>query len=202
MEAVTFKPDKQLNSFWLTIWAFAMAACIVISLVPLFVVLGVETDFPGAVFSMISVIVFLVVGLPIAMWIPAFYRSLEYTIGGDSVKAKTGVFWKRHVTIPFSKVTNVDVTQGPLQRRFGLGTIHVQTAGAGGQQGGVAELRIYGVGDVDRIKETILSRVSGHAGRGASRRVGEPSTRSDSELLGDILSELITIRRRLEGMGS
>jgi membrane protein YdbS with pleckstrin-like domain len=202
MEAVAFKPDKQLNSFWLTIWIIAFAVSIVLSLVPLFVVLGVETDFPGVIFTEILVIVFLVIGLPIALWIPAFYRSLEYVIDHDSIKAKNGVFWKRNVTIPFSKVTNVDVTQGPLQRKFGLGTIHVQTAGAGGQQGSVAELRLYGIKDFDRLKDVIFLHISAYTGRGASQQAAGPSTRSDSEILGDILGEITAIRRRLEEPGS
>jgi membrane protein YdbS with pleckstrin-like domain len=39
------------------------------------------------------------------------------------------VFWRTVVNVPRSRVQHTDVSQGPLERRFGLGALVVYTAG-------------------------------------------------------------------------
>jgi hypothetical protein len=39
------------------------------------------------------------------------------------------VFWRRTIIVPKSRVQHTDVSQGPLQRRYALGTLVVYTAG-------------------------------------------------------------------------
>ena len=39
------------------------------------------------------------------------------------------MIWRRVVSIPRSRVQHTDVSQGPLERRFGLGTLVIYTAG-------------------------------------------------------------------------
>ena len=42
--------------------------------------------------------------------------------------------------MPYNRVANIDVVQGPLSRRFALGKISIQTAGfSGGGSGGNAK---------------------------------------------------------------
>ena len=126
---MTVKPEKELRIIWYVtaLIVFALSAIVI-----LFLFLFTDANYWAMVgFSavwLISLIITLI-------WVPAAYRVIEYMIEQDSVKMKSGVFWKKHVTIPNRKITNVDITQGPFERFLKLGTIHVQTAGAGGQQG-------------------------------------------------------------------
>ena len=94
-----------------------------------------------------------------------------------------GVFWKKNITVPFTKITNVDVTQGPLQRLFNIGTINVQTAGAGGAQGARPELVFVGTRDLEGIKETIMERDRGRIAKSSNPTIGNinlnpPSTKN------------------------
>ena len=98
----------------------------------------------------------------IAFWIPAYFKTLEYILDDEAVKMNKGVFWKKRVTVPYHKITNVDVTQGPIERMYNLGTIHVQTAGAGGAQGANAELRMNGIRELESLKNIIMDGVKGH----------------------------------------
>lgn len=66
----------------------------------------------------------------INIYIPAFFRSLEYSIDTDAVRLQKGVFWKRCTAVPYAKITNIDTTQGPVERHFGLSKLHIQTAGS------------------------------------------------------------------------
>jgi hypothetical protein len=81
-------------------------------------------------------------------------------------------------------------------RAFGIGTIHLQTAGAAGSQGGQAELLIYGVKDLEGMKEMILESVvrSGDAMRYSKK--GKPGDGTSSPDM--MLSELVKIRRLIE----
>lgn len=109
-----------------------------------------------------------------------------------------GVFWKKRVNVPYTKVTNVDVTQGPLQRKYGIGIVHVQTAGAGGAQGGQAELRMVGIRDFDNVKDLIMEKVKGTGEKRLEDSGKEPVLKNDSLILTRILSELVTIRQELQ----
>jgi membrane protein YdbS with pleckstrin-like domain len=100
----------------------------------------------------------LCLSLLVLPYIPAFFRSLEYRIENDSVTGKKGVFWKKISTIPYYKITNIDITQGPLQRLFDIGKIHCQTAGFSGTQGSRAELVLQGIRDLEETKATISAR--------------------------------------------
>ena len=138
-----------------------------------------------------------IVMLLVLAWIPAYCGTLEYVIGAQAVRSRGGVFWKKHVTIPLRMITHVDVTQGPMERAFGVGTIHVQTAGAGGAQGAYAELRFTGIRELEELKELIMNGVRGYtiptkmAGTQNSGRNEDGVT----VLLKEILDELRALRR-------
>jgi len=152
-------------------------------------------DYEGKLIFGILLIVFCVIMALYYIWIPAFFNTLEYSIDSEAVKMNRGVFWKRRVTVPYNKITNVDVSQGPLQRKFGLGIIHVQTAGAGGAQGAQAELRMIGIKDFEGLKNIIMEGVRGFS----SLQLEKTKTDiSDPDILVSILEELRAIRRALE----
>ncbi len=144
--------------------------------------------------------------IPFLFWIPRAYQVLEYSIEEDSIKMKEGVFWKKNVTIPYLKITNVDITQGPVQRALGIGVIHVQTAGAGGQQGQKAELKINGIKNLDELRDMILEKIKNyHSSKykeplrsGEVAKSGEESIMSNNRILSSILKELSAIRQKLE----
>lgn len=188
MEPIEFKPEKEQKKMWFIgcVIPFALGLA-------LWVVLLLTVD--QLIFSFF-IAGWLIIMLPILSWIPAFYKSCEYIIDRDSVQMRKGVFWRKHVEVPYTKITNVDVTQGPLQRTFDIGTIHIQTAGAGGPQGAQAELKLLGVRELDRLKEKIMARIRGYDTPGTEEK--EAVAESDSEIFTQMLKELTAIREALE----
>jgi len=191
MEPIVVKPEKEQKTLWFIGWAIPF----VLGLILWVVLLLTEVD--KLIFSF-CVVGWLILTIPILLWIPAFYRSLEYVVDNDSVKMKKGVFWRKRVTVPYTKITNVDVTQGPVQRMLNIGTIHVQTAGAGGAQGAKAELKLLGVRDLDGLKDTIMERVRGYTISRPEEVKKEVVEGSDSETFRRMLKELTAIREVLE----
>ena len=57
------------------------------------------------------------------------YRHWRYRIDTDGIEIWSGVYWRERTTVPRSRVQHIDVSQGPLERSYGLATLSVYTAG-------------------------------------------------------------------------
>ncbi len=148
MKDSNFKPELALKRLWNLISSLVFGFGIIVAIA----ILACKIEF----------VVFVIYGsllaicmLWIFLYIPAFYKTLQYRISDEGVHLNKGVFWKVKTTVPFSKITNIDITQGPLERIFGISTIHVQTAGASGQQNAKAELVMHGISDPAAVIETL-----------------------------------------------
>lgn len=76
-----------------------------------------------------------VIGLPtflgwlMQVWPGIEHRHRGYRVDGLGIEIREGVVWRKVITVPRSRVQHTDVSQGPMQRRFGLATLHIFTAG-------------------------------------------------------------------------
>lgn len=62
-------------------------------------------------------------------WPAISYRHESYRVDHLGIEIRRGVVWRREITVPKSRVQHIDVSQGPLERRFGLGSLSIYTAG-------------------------------------------------------------------------
>lgn len=62
-------------------------------------------------------------------WIRVAYRHIAYRMDNHGIEIRRGVWWKQVANVPRSRVQHTDVTRGPLERRFGLATLVIHTAG-------------------------------------------------------------------------
>jgi uncharacterized protein len=62
-------------------------------------------------------------------WPELSYARTSYLLDADGIEIRSGVFWRRIVSVPRSRVQHIDVTQGPMQRSYGLATLVLFTAG-------------------------------------------------------------------------
>jgi membrane protein YdbS with pleckstrin-like domain len=70
----------------------------------------------------------LLVWLAIA-WPALAYRHWSYRLDEQGIEIRSGVVFRRVTTVPRSRVQHTDVSQGPIERRYGLGTLVIYTAG-------------------------------------------------------------------------
>jgi membrane protein YdbS with pleckstrin-like domain len=152
-----FYPDKKLLTMWqviLVIWFFVLYVPIQFGLFVVNVVVP-EKDVWGSMFTITMIEV------PIAVfcffWLPYYFKSLKYTISDDFMRIQSGVIWKRLITIPYEKVQNVEVHQGPLERNFALGKVLIHTAGFSGQT--TAEGIIKGIINFQHLASVLTERV-------------------------------------------
>jgi membrane protein YdbS with pleckstrin-like domain len=62
-------------------------------------------------------------------WPPLAHRHAAWSVDATGLSIRRGVWWRHVIRVPRSRVQHTDVTQGPLERRYGLGTLVVHTAG-------------------------------------------------------------------------
>lgn len=62
-------------------------------------------------------------------WPPVEHRATSYRVAPAGIEIRKGVFWRKVINVPRSRVQHTDVTQSPLLRRYGLGALVVHTAG-------------------------------------------------------------------------
>jgi membrane protein YdbS with pleckstrin-like domain len=77
-----------------------------------------------------------VVGVPLILLAlaahvgPAWhYQTSWFRVDDDGLEFVRGRWWRHQVSIPRARIQHTDVTQGPFERRFGLGTLVIYTAG-------------------------------------------------------------------------
>ncbi len=63
------------------------------------------------------------------IWPPIAHRYASYRVDNEGIEIKRGVVWRRIISIPRSRIQHTDVSQGPLERSYGLGTLVIYTAG-------------------------------------------------------------------------
>lgn len=68
---------------------------------------------------------------PIAINLPARrYAHMGYRVDDDAVLVARGSFFRRETLVPFARIQHLDVQRGPIERAYGLSSLHMSTAGA------------------------------------------------------------------------
>jgi len=129
-------------------------------------------------------------------WIPNYYESMLYTLTSTEIVWKRGVWFRKTGIVPYNRITNVDINQGPISRSLKVAHLGIQTAGYSGtsQPGGrLSEIRIEGMIEYEKLRDQIMSFV---------RKDRPVATESHYAQDGEsrIISELSKIRELLEKM--
>jgi len=62
------------------------------------------------------------------------WLRFEYRVGRDEIRIDSGLLSRRHRSIPFDRIQDVDIVQGPLARVLGLAEVKFDTGGGGGSR--------------------------------------------------------------------
>lgn len=62
-------------------------------------------------------------------WPPISHRHVRWRLDQVGLEIQRGVFWKQTISVPLARLQHADLTQGPLQRQWGLAKLTVYTAG-------------------------------------------------------------------------
>ena len=95
-------------------------------------------------------------GTALAAWRgpPAVWSHWSYELTDDALELSHGVWFREHSVVPWSRVQHVDISHGPLDRRFGLAQLKIHTASA------KTDAKLPGVdaAEAERLRLDILER--------------------------------------------
>jgi membrane protein YdbS with pleckstrin-like domain len=117
-------------------------------------------------------VAFVLLGIPFSLLLLRLdYEMRWYQVTDRSLRIREGVWAVREMTMTFANVQNIEVTQGPLQRLFGIADLRVQTAGGGGGAGQSSQqgqeglgLNMHvgyfrGIADAQGVRDQVLQRL-------------------------------------------
>ena len=62
--------------------------------------------------------------------LPRQARAIGYMLREDDIVFRKGILWQRMIAVPYGRMQLVDITQGPLDRAFGISQLKMVTAAA------------------------------------------------------------------------
>lgn len=130
-------------------------------------VVGIVTLIPTGVLASTSAMprpVGAAIALTLLVLLPAFgawlavkkYRHTRWRLDASGFALRRGRLWQRDTRVPISRVQHLDLKRGPLERRFGLATLVVHTAGT--RHSAVA-LQGLDVADAERLRDRLASQI-------------------------------------------
>ena len=177
-----FKPSPKLKTLYYLYFILAAIPGVLSWFIPLilFAPLGV---------TLLFLMIILPILIFIAYWIPKYCDSIIYQFTENEIIGKRGVWFKRTGIVPYHRITNIDVVQGPIARKFGLASLRIQTAGY--SRVAASEMSIDGVEHYEDLRTIIMDFVR----RGREAIEEKPR---EEDINQKILRELIRIREILE----
>jgi len=143
--------------------------------------------------------ILLVVAVAIALlWVVLYYQSIAYHLNKTEMTWKRGVWFRRTGIVPYNRITNVDIVQGPLMRLFHFSDLKIQTAGA--SVDGNPEISLVGIKEPEPLRALIMDFVRGQPSVAAvtgAETAGTPSNYTNPDMAA-LLEEVSTIRKILE----
>jgi uncharacterized protein len=150
--------ERRLHPRIVTIWRAMAALFIPFLVVPPTIVAGAVLGPPGLVLGGIAVVLAIV----LVVWYPrARFDAWRWRLTPLALELRHGVLVRRHQAIPYFRIQQIDIAQGPLDRAADLATLQVTTASS---SGGAA---------LPGIAETEAPTVRGELLERAAEAVGE-----------------------------
>lgn len=191
-----FRPAESFVSWYLLDYFLVIVLLVFVAFLPA----AASSDMNALVLGAIVLIVGFISAFFIG-WTRLYYQSMVYELREDEITWKRGVWFRRTGIVPYNRITNLDLVQGPVMRYLGISSLAIQTAGYSGQA--VPEIRIEAIEKAEELREVIRSRVrkSARSDDGTGNPPGAsapPSVSRAGETDERMLEELVAIRKLLE----
>ena len=174
-----FKPSKAfLHKSWLKQVTFAFLLWVGVNvgviLMSNFLSIVEPVDYPSSsqlISTWLTPINYWTIGLnllwlvPTILLTPIYIRSIEYSVKAESgetmpeIYVKKGIFTITRNHVPFRTITNISSQAGIFDRLFGIGSVHIETAGYSGQDQRGPEENMEGIVFYEEVRDFILNEL-------------------------------------------
>lgn len=98
--------------------------------------------------------------MAVAMIVGVFlhWRHFEYRVGANEIRIDSGFLSRTHRSIPFDRMQDVDITQGPVARLLGLARVKFETGGSAGNKDDDGVLAGIALARAEALREQVRAR--------------------------------------------
>lgn len=187
-----FKPSPAFITWYNAVFMLIVVGIFVFLYSPI----AVLTDIPPSV-NFTILLLFAIALIVFFTWVRFFYASMWYELHQDEMRWKRGVLFRGTGIVPYNRITNIDIRQGPVMRLLGISTLSIQTAGYSGKA--QPEISIEAIVFADELRELIRTKVRSCSALGDGTGTGRPAAPCPGAPIDEqILAELKAIRQLLE----
>lgn len=86
------------------------------------------------------------------------WLKLEYRVGRDEIRIDTGLLSRNSRVIPFDRITDIDIEQGPVHRLLGLARVRFETGASAGAKGDDGVLDTIALHRAEALREHVRAR--------------------------------------------
>ncbi len=131
------------------------------------------------------------------------YHTLRYNFDEEGISMRWGLLFRREINLTYSRIQDIHIHAGIIQRWFNLADLKIQTASGSAD----AEMVIEGLFEYNEIRDFLYSKMRGY--KHTAQRKNEhpekiPGTIPDNdkivELLDGITEELKKTREAIESL--
>jgi len=103
--------------------------------------------------------------IPLLIYTPIYFRSIDFSVKAETGETMPEVYVKKGVLtitrkhVPFRTITNISSRAGVFDRLFGIGSVHIETAGYSGSQRKGPEVKLEGVVFYEEVRDFILNEL-------------------------------------------
>jgi membrane protein YdbS with pleckstrin-like domain len=99
--------------------------------------------------------ILLVIGALMTRFSLASARAKRFAIREHDILFESGVFWRSQTIQPLNRIQHVEISNGPIDKRYGLAEIHLFSSGSGSATYVIPGLPIR---VAEHLREFVLSR--------------------------------------------
>lgn len=198
-----FKPSPQYKPYMAIYTTLVTAVLYVFTLGWLVFPAVAVTGYVSAAIAAFIIILILIVAF-VLVWVQLYYKSIVYHLNDTEMTWKRGVWFRKTGIVPYNRITNIDISQGPVMRIFKISNLQIQTAGNSGGKAG-SEISIIGMEDAEPLRAFIMDFVRGvppvtavTGGEDSTISSVSQTVSASSSDMSALISEVKTIRQLLE----
>ncbi len=179
-----FKPASNLKKLYYSYWFLLFIVFLILIIIPIAI-------FAPAFVNLFISLPLLIIFIFTALWIPKYYSTIFYKFTRNEIFWRRGVWFKATGIVPYNRITNIDINQGPISRSFGISSLRIQTAGYSVGAKASAEIRLDGIRNPTELRDLLMDFID-------KRKPVAVETYDEGDINQKILNELIKIRKSLK----
>jgi membrane protein YdbS with pleckstrin-like domain len=106
--------------------------------------------------GLVTAVVFVLALIGIVVVPSRRYRAWGYREEEDELHIRSGLWIRFRTVVPFGRVQHIDIASGPIERRFGLATLILHTAGT---RGAAVPLPGLPHDEAERMRDRIRAKI-------------------------------------------